>query len=57
MNPEFERALERCDREIRAIEAQLRAGHGDIDGLTLALFDWSRERRVILQGAAESQGS
>ena len=39
--------LARCDTEIAAIEALLRAGHPDIEGLLLALTDWSCEKRLI----------
>lgn len=34
-------------REIAYIEGQLRAGHPDVEGLTLALGDWSEELRLI----------
>jgi hypothetical protein len=37
----------RCDAEIADIEALLRVGHLDIQGLVLALSDWSQERRLI----------
>ena len=40
--------MERCRREIAAIEDQLRAGHPDLQGLCLALADWSAELRLIL---------
>jgi hypothetical protein len=39
--------MERCRREIAAIEDQLRAGHPDVHGLCLALSDWSEELRII----------
>jgi len=39
--------MERCRREIAAIEDELRAGHPDIHGLCLALADWSEELRMI----------
>ena len=39
--------MERCLREIAAIEEQLRAGHPDLRGLCLALADWSEELRMI----------
>ena len=39
--------MERCRREIAAIETQLRAGHPDIQGLCLALSDWSAELRIL----------
>jgi hypothetical protein len=41
--------MDRCRREIAAIEAQLRAGHPDVQGLCLALADWHAERRLIAQ--------
>jgi hypothetical protein len=37
----------RCDAEIAIVEALLRAGHPEIQGLVLALSDWSQERRLI----------
>ena len=39
--------MERCRREIAAIEAELRAGNPDIQGLCLALSDWSAELRIL----------
>jgi len=39
--------MDRCRREIAAIEAQLRAGHPDLQGLCLALADWSAELRLL----------
>jgi hypothetical protein len=30
-----------------AIEAKLRAGHPDVEGLCLALSDWSAELRIL----------
>jgi hypothetical protein len=39
--------LERCRREIAAIEDQLRVGHPDVHGLCLAPADWSEELRII----------
>jgi hypothetical protein len=43
-----ESRIERCRREIRLAEAELRAGHGDVHGLCLALADWSKELRLLL---------
>jgi hypothetical protein len=40
-------AIERCRAEIAAIEALLIAGHPDVEGLCLALSDWSAELRLI----------
>ena len=39
--------LARCDAEIAAIEDLLRAGHSDLEGLLLALSDWSSEKRLV----------
>jgi hypothetical protein len=39
--------MECCRREIGAIEDQLRAGHPDVQGLCLALADWSAELRIL----------
>jgi len=40
--------LERCNREIADIEALLRSGHPEMQGLCLALSDWSAERRILI---------
>jgi hypothetical protein len=42
--------MERCRREIAAIEAELLAGHPDIAGLCLAMSDWSAELRILQNG-------
>ena len=39
--------MERCRREIAAIEAELLAGNPDVEGLCLALSDWSEELRIL----------
>jgi hypothetical protein len=39
--------MERCLREIAAIEAELLAGNPDVAGLCLALSDWSEECRIL----------
>jgi len=39
--------IERCRREIAAVEAELLAGNPDIQGLCLALSDWSAELRIL----------
>jgi hypothetical protein len=44
---ELEAAIERCRREIAEIEALLLAGHRDVEGLCMALSDWSAELRLI----------
>src|SRR5271155_5262932 len=45
--------IERCRLEIAVIEAQILAGHPDLEGLCLALADWSGELR-LLQGSDEA---
>lgn len=44
--------MERCRREIAAIEALICAGHPDLQGLCLALSDWCAELRLIEQEMA-----
>ena len=39
--------IERCRREITAIEAELLAGNPDILGLVLALSDWHCKLRIL----------
>src|ERR1035437_10359712 len=39
--------MERCRREIAAVELLIRAGHPDLQGLCLALADWSAELRLL----------
>jgi hypothetical protein len=39
--------MERCRREIAAIEAELQAGNPDVEGLFLALADWSVELSIL----------
>jgi hypothetical protein len=43
----MDREVERCRREIAAIEAELLAGNPDVAGLCLALSDWWAELRII----------
>jgi hypothetical protein len=52
--------MERCRSEIVVIEDQLRAGHPDLQGLCLALADWSAELRILgaeQETAAEPGGA
>ena len=42
-----QRDIDRCCAEVAEIEALLRAGHPDIQGLCLALVDWSAELRLL----------
>ena len=44
--------MERCRREIAAIEAVIGDGHPDLEGLCLALSDWWAELRLIEQEIA-----
>jgi hypothetical protein len=39
--------IERCRREIAIVEAELLAGNPDVEGLCLALSDWSVELRIL----------
>jgi hypothetical protein len=43
--------IERCKREIAAIEAEILADNPDLQGLCLALSDWSAELRILEQEA------
>jgi hypothetical protein len=44
---DLQREMARCRTEIAAVEALLRAGHPDVEGLCLALADWSAELRIL----------
>jgi hypothetical protein len=39
--------MERCKREIAAIEAEILEGNPDLGGLCLALRDWNAELRIL----------
>jgi hypothetical protein len=39
--------MERCGREIAALEAEILAGNPGLQGLCLALSDWSAELRIL----------
>ncbi len=39
--------IERCEREIAAIEAELLAGNSDPQGLLLGLADWNAELHIL----------
>ena len=39
--------IERCQREIAIVEGELLAGNPDVEGLCLALSDWSAELRIL----------
>ena len=44
---QWQREVERCRAEIAATEALLLAGHADVEGLCMALVDWSAELRIL----------
>ncbi len=44
---QWQREVDRCHAEISDIEELLLAGHPDVEGLCLALSDWSTELLII----------
>ena len=56
-DPFTREGIDQCRREIAAIEEQLRAGHSDLQGLCLALMDWSTELRIIQAEREKPPGS
>ena len=46
---QWQREVARCRAEIAATEALLLAGHPDVEGLCIALADWSAELRILEQ--------
>jgi len=49
--------VERCRREIAAIEGELLAGNPDVEGLCLALSDWYAELRILEAEQRQEQRS
>ena len=49
--------MERCRREIAAIEVEILAGNPDLPGLCLALRDWSVELRILKDQARQHEDS
>jgi hypothetical protein len=49
--------MERCRREIAAIEAEILAGNPDLPGLCLALSDWHAELRILQDEVRGSENS
>jgi len=47
MNSPAADAAARCRVELAEIERLLRSGHPDVEGLCLALCDWSEELRIL----------
>jgi len=48
---QLQHEIARCRREVEAIRAELLAGNPDVEGLCLALADWSAELRLLEQEA------
>jgi hypothetical protein len=48
--------MDHCRREIAAIEAELRAGNPNLQGLCQALSDWSAELRLLNQTKKSRRG-
>lgn len=44
---QVQQEIGRCRAEIAAAEALLLAGHLDVEGLCMALADWSTELRIL----------
>jgi|HubBroStandDraft_4_1064222.scaffolds.fasta_scaffold1081191_1 hypothetical protein len=53
MDPE----IDRCRREIAAIETELLAGNADVEGLCLGLSDWSEELRILQNEERRQEGT
>jgi len=49
--------IERCRLEIATIEAEIRAGNPDLQGLCLALSDWSGELRMLQNEERRQEGT
>ena len=49
--------MDRCWREIAALEAEIRAGNPDLWGLCLALSDWWAELRILQDEARQHEDS
>jgi hypothetical protein len=53
-DPQLQGEIERCRRELADVESKLRAGHPEVEGLSLALRDWSTELRILKGTHADS---
>ena len=49
--------MERCRREIAAIEGEILAGNPDLPGLCLALSDWWAELRILQDEVQQHENS
>jgi hypothetical protein len=47
--------MERCRREIAEVELQILSGYPDLNGLLLALSDWSTESRLLQEEANDAE--
>lgn len=47
-DPTLQHELLRCHYEIASIQSLIRDGHADIQGLLLALADWSAELQCLI---------
>jgi len=46
---QLQEEIERFKREIAEVEGLLRSGNPDVEGLCLALADWSAEIRLLME--------
>jgi hypothetical protein len=49
--------MDRCRKEIAQIEELILAGHPDLQGLCLALSDWSTELRLLQKEQSRQAGT
>jgi hypothetical protein len=49
--------IDRCHRELVAVEAELLAGNPDMEGLLLTLSDWSAELRILQNEKRRQEGT
>lgn len=54
---QWQHDVARCRREIAEVETALRAGNPDVEGLVLALADWSQELRILMREHEERRGA
>ncbi len=43
----LQREIERCHREIAELKRLLMSGYPDVEGLCMALADWSAELKIL----------
>jgi len=48
--------MDRCRAEIAEAQRLLRAGHPDVEGLCMALADWSGELRLLEEQQRRQSG-